>query len=1115
MRQLSFQINCKFRVFLFFLVLHTISKLVFCQEFDIYFEKLSIRDGLSHSNVYSIIQDKTGYMWFGTQDGLNRYDGITISVFRHDASNPNSITTGNFGKIYQDRSGEYWFGTFGRGIDRYDPKTNTLKNYQFNPDDPSSVSNNQILFIFEDSQGIMWFGTPDGGLNRFNPEDETFARYQHSPSNLKSLSHNRAKSMCETPDGSLWVGTEKGLNKFDWIEGTFKHYYHNPKDENSLSGNIIQNMIANDDGSIWIVTRDGGLNHFDPNNEKFTRYTHDPKNPCSISDNKADCILKDSRNQIWIGTYDGGLNKFDPVSKKFVHFMHNHNDNRSISSNRIECLFEDNSGILWIGTRGGGINKADLKPKKFKNITFNPNIISSIPQHSIMAITSDSKGNIWIGTDGGGLTKLNTNTNSFTHFVSKNNGNSLSNNRVWALLIDRDSVMWIGTYQGGLNRMEFRNGEYYFTHYKNDSKNPKSINHNQINTIIEDSEGNIWIGTPNGLNRLIKNKNPKYSYYQSFQYNPKDSSIFIDNYINSIVEDSKGRLWIGSYQSGLLEFDPETENFNSHLPKGADSINFWKDLRLLTIFEDSHKNLWVGTESNGLVLFDFDNGTQTPHPNNDHLARNMVIAVVEDNHENLWISSTRGLSKYSLIDGLFSTYTISDGLESDGFNRNAAHKSSNGVLYFGSNAALTFFSPEDVINNPHIPEVTLTDFKVLNQSIWNIILAPFVYAQSQVGEVLLTYKDYFFSIHFASFDYTNPSKNYYKYKLEGFNSDWVEVANNTSATFTNLNHGTYTFKVKGSNNDKVWNDTPTELKIRIIPPFWKRTWFYVMEFLLGGVLIFTFIRYRTRKLIRDKRKLEEKVAERTNEINAQKVELEKTLNILQNTQAQLIQSEKMASVGILTAGIAHEINNPLNYIQGGVTALENYFKENRLEQNEEVSQLMEIIGEGVNRTSKIVQSLNRFGRSEDSSSENCDIHAIIDNCLQVLYNQLINKIDVQKRYCQELPKLAGNEGKLHQVFLSILVNAEQAIEKEGKIEISSKIENKFIVIAITDNGCGISKENLTRISDPFFTTKDPGKGTGLGLSIVYSIVKEHKGSIEFESEEGKGTTVKVKLPFAN
>jgi signal transduction histidine kinase/ligand-binding sensor domain-containing protein len=1083
------------------------------QNSDVHFERLSVRDGLSHSNVYTIVQDDFGFLWFGTQDGLNRYDGREIKIFRGDSGNPNTLSTSNFGKMLIDNNGYYWFGTFGGGIDRYDPRTNSFKNFSFQTNDNTSISNNQIIFIFQDSKGVIWFGTPDGGLNRYNSDEENFTRFQFDPKNPLSLSGNRAKSMCETPDGTLWIGTNNGLNRFDRETETFKRYNHNPDDSNSLSGDFVQNMIANSDGSIWIVLHGGGLNHFDVKANKFTHFMHNPNDINSISDNKADCIIKDSNGYLWIGTYDGGLNKFDPQSGMFYRYLHDPSNFFSLSSNRIEYLFEDSSKILWIATRGGGLNKLDLKPKKFHNIKYNANAVQGLTQHTIMAVSSDNKGNIWIGTDGGGLTKYNLESGKFTHLRNDRfKENSLSNNRVWSVHVDKEGVIWAGTYLGGLNRIVEKGDSYEFTRFNYNPTDTQSISNNQINSILEDKEGNLWFGTAKGINQLIKSSEPKNYTFKPYYYNTFNKSfVSNDNYVNSIVQDKEGRLWIGSYQSGLFEFDYKNEKFIHFIPKVEDEVQFLKSLRMLTINIDSNGKFWIGTESGGLLSFDVDQKLVLPHPKNDILKSKMIIGTIEDDDKNLWIVSTSGLYKYSLINGDFNSYTYDDGIDADGFNRNSFHKNQNGQMFFGGIAALTYFHPSQVVNNQYIPKVAITDFKVLTQSIWKDALVP-NFPMKKKTDVTLSHSDYFFTISFASFDYTSPTKNQYQYMLEGFDKNWIDAGYNTSATYTNLHSGTYVFKVKGTNNDKVWNQDPFAISLRIKPPFWKHPWFLVLESFVLFLIILLFIRYRTYRLRMDKIKLEKSVRDRTVELNTKNHELEQTLQKLKETQMHLIQSEKMASVGVLTAGISHEINNPLNYIHGSVSIIENYVNENLESHQNELNPLIDIINEGVVRATKIVQSLDQFSRSSEVYTDFCDIHSIIDNCLFMLKRKMADRVEVIKDFENELPPIQGNEGKLHHVFYNIISNAEQSIDTEGKITIKTKFDNQEVVIRISDTGCGIGKKDLSKVTEPFFTTKDPGKGIGLGLSIAYSIIREHRGRIGFESEKGLGTIVTVTIP---
>ncbi len=1101
-------------LYLVFLLVCIASINSYSHSYDLKFSRLTVRDGLSHNNVYAIVQDNYGYLWFGTQDGLNRYDGKKIKVFRNEVDNSNSLSTSNFGKILIDRAGNYWFGTFGGGIDRYNPVTNTFKNFSYLPNDSNSISNNQIIFIFEDSKGNLWFGTPDGGVNKYNNDCENFTRYNYSENDPNSLSGNRANCMCETPDGTLWIGTENGLNRYDSANGRFHRYYHSPNTRNSLSGNFIQSMIANDDGTMWIAIHGGGLNHFDPKTNTFKRYTHISSNEKSISDDKADCLLKDSNGNLWVGTYEGGLNMFNPETGEFTHYMNDPNNDYSISSNRIEYLFEDNSKVFWIGTRGGGLSKIDLKPKKFNNLRHNPTAKQSLSQHNITAISSDKKGNIWIGTDGGGLTRFNTKNHQFYHFTNiPGNENSLSNNRVWSVLVDSNDVVWAGTYQGGLNRIQRRENGLYFQKFVSNPSNKSSLSSNQINCIFQDNEAQLWFGTAQGLNKLVTSDESNLTFnsykHSSFNYAFKTN----DNYVNSVIQDKQDRIWVGSYQSGLYEFDPKMEEFTHFVPNINDSLNFLKTLNLMTLFCDSHGDIWIGTESRGLLKLDKENRLTEQHPNNQELKKSTIIGMVEDDYKNLWIVTTGVLYRYSLSDSSFISFSYDDGIEVNGFNRNSFHKSSDGKLYFGGNAALTYFHPKQVTKNPYIPKVTITDFKILSKSIWDNSLIPFVYNLHIDNRVTLTHMDYLFSIDFASLDFTNPQKNKFSYTLEGFNNEWIETGTDNSVTFTNLNPGKYTFKVKGSNNDLVWNYEPVEFQIQIVPPLWKRPWFIFVQVVAFVLLVILYIRYRTYRLRKDKAVLESSVKNRTKELYLKNEQLETALEKLKSTQIQLIQSEKMATVGVLTSGISHEINNPLNFIHGGVTILEKYVNENLQAHQKELLPLVDIIMEGVVRVTTIIQTLDQFSRETDSYTNTCDVHSIIDNCLFLLKQRFADRIAVKTNFSDELPPIRGNEGRLHQMFFNILFNADQSIENNGEISISTKVNQNDILIEIADTGCGIRKDLISKITDPFFTTKEPGEGVGLGLSLVYAIVKEHGGEIKFESEEHKGTTVMLKLPI--
>lgn len=1114
---------------------------------EMVFHKLSLKDGLSHNNVYAILQDNLGFMWFGTQDGLNRYDGYKFIVYRHDSKNPNTLSTGNFGKMMQDTDGTYWFGTYGGGLNRFDPKTGLFKHYMAKVDDPRSISSNQTLFLFRDSDNELWIGTAGGGLNRFNEKEETFTRYRPDKNNPNSISNIRAKTMCQTSDGMLWVGTEDGLNKFDKITGKFTRYFHEPNNPNSLGSSTIQYLLTDKEDIVWIATREGGLNRFDPKTEQFTRFLNNPGDPTSISDNKVEFLFIDSYDQFWIGTYEGGLNLFDRKTGKFKRYLHDAKNPETISSNRIEYIYEDRSKVLWIATRGGGINKLDLKPAKFKNLIHDPNNLNSLPQSSVMAVTSDNEGNVWIGTDGGGLVKYSINSDNF-YYLKNNpeNVNTISKNRIWSILVDSEGIIWVGTYNGGLNRLEYKNGNYNITRYYKDTNNDKTLSSDQINSIVEDKDGEIWIGTASGLNKLIKTVSPQTYYFKRYFQQLSDTGNIIDNYMGYVFTDSKNRLWIAAYYSGLFEFNREKEKFISYSSRKLQSEEYQTDIHVLTIFEDNNNNLWVGTESNGLLQFDYDSKRYLSHPKNDAFLGSMIVGILQDDLGNFWISTSRGLSKYTVFNQTINNYTFSHQLESGGFNRNSAYKSKDGTLYFGSNAALSYFNPLEVTNNPYLPNVVITDFKILNKSDWNTNLINSKMLPYDNKEINLTHNEYFFTIEFASLDYTTSSENEYKYMLEGFNKEWLYATETRSATFTNLDPGTYTFKVMACNNDKIWNETPTILKIRIIPPVWKRPWFYISEILLVILLIGFYIRMRTKNLIRDKRNLEVKVEERTREINLQKEELatvaenleivNKKLEEQQEHLEQLViertsdleiakdkaeEADRLKSAFL--ANMSHEIRTPMNAIIGFSNLL------NDPEMNEEQRQeMIDLIVKNSNTLLTLIDDIIDTAKIEAEQlkilERDCNLQMIFQNLVEYFDDNIQPGQDVNleiKEFCLKNNLLIKSDPfRLKQVLTNLLSNAIKFTDK-GKIEIGydldrRKIDN-CIMFFVKDTGIGISPEQQKGIFARFSRTEDNRKkiyrGAGLGLSITKNLIQLLGGKIWFETEVDKGSIFYFTIPY--
>ncbi len=900
-----------------FSILLFISNYIIAQDSELKFNRITVEQGLSHDNVFGIIQDRDGFMWFATQDGINKYDGYSFEIFRHDPTNPQSLATSNFGKIYQDKSGIIWCGTYGGGLDEFDPHSNNFIHHQHDDNDTTTISDNRVQFIFEDKQSELWIGTVAGGLNNYNREKNVFTSYQYDPNDENSLSSNITKCICEDYTGALWVGTRNGLNKFNRQTGKFIRFKHS-NNKNSVSNNRIEVLLA-DKNYIWIGTRGGGLCRYNLKTKKFKVYKNDPNNKYSLSDNRVEYLFIDSFGNFWVGTYFGGLCKFDTANEKFIVYKYDAGNLHSLSHNRIEYIYEDKSQNLWIATRGGGVNKLDLKPKKFINIGYNPVEKNSLPFPNVYAISQDTSGCLWVGTDGGGLTKIDRQKNKFTYLKNNpQNSKSISQNRVWSVLIDKSGTLWAGTYTEGLNKMILKNGKYEFIHYTHDINDTNSISGNQINVIYQDRQGAIWLGTKSGLNKMIYSQDSSKVIFKHYKHKPNNHRTVSDNYISAIYQDKAGTLWVGTYVGGLNKFDAKTETFKT---VSVDS-NIITNFRVQAITEDNSGVLWIGSEGGGVFEYNPENNQLKQYYQDKKHASNVILSILFDDDKYLWMGTSNGLLKFNIETKKSKNYCVLDGLLSNGFNRGACYKNNKGEMFFGSISGLSHFFPDKVQNNQNIPQMAITDFKIFNVSYWDNNNKSFKRDILENNKVELSYKNYVFSFAFSSLDFTIPQKNHYKYMLQGFDKDWTLIDKH-EVTYTNLDPDKYVFKIKGSNNDDVWNEKGISIKVIITPPFWKTPWFYALEIIALILLIILFIKYREKKFIKDKKVLEKKVKERTAEIRQKNEEIEAQSEYLDKTNKEL---EKLSFVASKTdnAVIIMDAKGNFEWINDGFTRMYGY-----------------------------------------------------------------------------------------------------------------------------------------------------------------------------------------------
>lgn len=815
------------------------------------FKEISIEQGLSQSIVYAIIQDQKGFLWFGTEDGLNIWDGYHFTIFRHDPSLPGSLSYNEIRTLYQDREGTLWIGTFYGGLNEYDRLSDQFIHYQNDVNDPASLSHNNVTVICEGRDGELWIGT-DGGLNKLDRKSRIFTRYQHDPGNAKGLSDNRINDLLIDQSGVLWVATGNGLCRFNRESETFFIYRHRENQPESLSHNVVRTICEGDNHTLWIGT-DNGLNKFDKRSGKTIRYLNKKGDPGSISQNQIRDLLIDRQGMLWVGTNGGGLNILNPRKSagdqaKFIRYQNNPQDPNSLSHNEIYTIFEDRSGIIWLGTYGGGTNQVEKKRKQFAHFKPEPNNPNSLPNEIVWSFYERPPGILWIGTHGGGLTRLDREKNAYTHYQHDPlNSASLSHNSVRLIYAppSRPDIFWIGTNGGGLNKFYPETGR--FVRYLHDPDRPESISHNELRSLYEDRSGTLWIGTNGGgLNQLIRDGGDgSTAEFICFRNDPEDANSLSNDFIRVIYEDptEAGKfLWVGTQGGGLNKFDRRSHVF-THYRMDRTNRNSLNNDYILSIYVDKAGIFWIGTWGGGINKLDRRTMTFKHYTLADGLPQNEVYGILEDKTGKLWISTNNGLSKFDPKTEVFKNYNIHDGLQSNEFNGGSYYQSPSGEMFFGGIRGYNAFFPEQIRDNPNVPTIVITSFLKYNKV---VKLAEPI---SDMKELVLSYRDRVFSFEFSALDFTSPIKNRYAYKMEGLDEDWVYTdASRRFATYTTLAPGEYTFRVKGSNNDGIWNEEGVSLMIRIIPPLWKTWWFRVISVVLVLILMVFFYRRRLRHI---------------------------------------------------------------------------------------------------------------------------------------------------------------------------------------------------------------------------------------------------------------------------
>lgn len=1158
------------------LVLVNINSAQASQPDKMSFARYSIEDGLSHSFVNCIIQDRQGFIWIGTEDGLNRFDGYTFEVFRPLPGDRHSLYDQNITHLFSDSHGYVWIGMKNGGISRYNPHSGTFETFLHDPKDPKSLGNHFIAIniygipttgFLEDPNGRIWIGTRDG-LGCYDYSQKAFLRFVHKAGSPETILPGTVSVMYIDRKGQLWAGTDHGLSRYDNDTRTFINFPCRPDNPDGLSDSFVTAIVEDSIGYLWVATRTGGLNRLIPGSEgfspRFEKYFEEKNNPItdrrnaiyalhtasngdlwvSLARGIVRCprsrlnkpafefewktrdqqselfceIAEDNDQNIWFGSEKiSGLVCYMHQQNQMVQYLNSVNNQASLSSNTISDIYIDRFQVLWIATQKGGVCKADLHYKPFVSLRPEPGNPGSLKSGDVYSIYLDeTTDNLYAGTRLG-LHKFNR-RNGNMQYISYQSGSNraLSGQNVSVITPDPEGFLWVGYFDYKVSRYFPNLGTFEHLHQN-------AFKGWSMRTIFVDADKNVWLGQcTDGLqkyNRRTGLVEPAIAEGAKWQLN--------DIWITAFAEDPAGNLWLGTQRSGVSRYKPTSGEITHyqfvHGKSNSLASNEIHYLHLSPVM--GSKYIWVGT-SNGLSRLNQQTGEIRNYTISDGLPNNTIHAILEDSKGRFWLSTNKGICRFDPDDGSFRNYDKAHGLPGDEFNIRAAYQSASGEMFFGCTNGLVSFFPDSIKDNPYPPGLIFHHLFVKGQEVkpGDTINGQVILTKS-IGlnnEIRLNHHNNDFSVGFTAIHYSVPSKNRYKYQLIGYDTDWKLAPQDIrAATYANLPAGTYLLKVKAANCDGIWNEEPATLRITILPPWWQTAWFRGLFALLILLIILAYVRTKTYLLQVQKRNLERQVRLHTAELskNNQDLEiknklLEKQKIEIQHMADMLHEADQMKLRFFIN--ISHEFRTPLTLILGPAEQIL------ALQPSPVISENTLLIQRNAKRLLRLVNQLLDLRRLETG---NMKLHAVEGDIVFYLhkiyesFTYLADRHQMNYHFSSEVPSLITwfDPDIVEKIMYNLLSNAFKYTPDGGTIKLDLYLAKEHLNIELSDTGVGIEPENLSHIFERFYRveTKSLRKqgGTGIGLSLARELTNLHHGVLDAVSKVGYGSTFTLSLPL--